>query len=166
MYGRQKGLNIQASLCPNSGRAGHHSHPYLLDYAAWYQPRQKQLSLICRALSHIFSIAPHIPRRAWSHCYGDAHVMCLTSCMLLLEAKGNSAPAPWAGLTWGLGRRGGKVSYVRCPMSLVLWLFQGLATVQIGRGEQQGLLEVCTASSPLPWSPLCAIWGQVPLSIV
>lgn len=25
---------------------------------------------------------------------------------------------------------------------------------------------VCTVSNPLPWSPLCAIWGQVPLSIV
>lgn len=166
MSGGQKGLNIETSVHLRNGRGGHHSHLFLLVYAAWHQPKQKHLFFICRALSHIFSCCPSFStpglisllwKGVWCVWINACYFWKLRKTVLLLHELG---------LTWGLGEERRKVCYVKYPKSLMLWLFQGFAAVHIGRDGQQGPLEVCTVSSPLPWIPLGAIWCQVPLSIV
>lgn len=48
-------------------------------------------------------------------------------------------------------------------LGLQLCLLRGLGTMQIGRGRQQGALEVSAFSSHLPWNQFCALWGQDPI---
>lgn len=116
MSGGQKGLNVEATVHLRSGEGGHHSHPFLLVYAASHQPRQKQLFFICRALSHIFSCCPSFSapglisllwRGVWCVWLHACYFWKLRKTVLLLHELG---------LTRGLGeeRRKGvlcKVSY-------------------------------------------------------
>lgn len=103
-----------ASLCPSRRTDRHHSHRLLLVCATCHKPREKQPSLICRALFLIFSPCPSfsIPGLIlllwW--CTGDVSDLMqaaswrLGKIMLLSMA--------WVWLR-AVGRRRGKVSYVR-----------------------------------------------------
>lgn len=110
-----------------------------------------------------FSCCPSFSMQAWSRCYGDAHVMCLTSSCYFWKLRKIVLLFHELSLTWGLGeeRRKGipyKVSYepgaVTFPRPCHCVDRQGWTARSSGAVHCQQSLA------------LCAIWDQVPLSMV